>query len=441
MSSTSDTVRTHANQALLTLVTKLAMMAMRLVRNIILARVLGAADRGAFAFLVALPELIISLLGAGLQTSAARQAAGSDRPETLLMTTATIGLVFGVLCAGLSVAAFQFPGLFRGYHETVETYAVLVAIVTAILSVKFLFNQFLIGAGWVGAMNASRFLETALLFVFMLSFFAVGFTSLDGVIAAWVLAYLVLMGFMIGYARSRGALSLNFDQDSARDFFSFGARGHADMIFQRLMSRSDYVFISGMLGAEALGYYAVAVIGAEILMAVPEAVNAPLTRRLLGSGKVDQAHLALMLTRWVILTVSAFGLLGALCADWGVRCFFGDEFAPAVPALIMLIPAVTAASGAGFLRLALLGQDKPGIVSIVLGIAAAANLALNWWLIPIYGIVGAAAASTLSYVVGFMVLYITVVRLCGLKWFDLFIITRTEIAMIRRSARDLVTNH
>ena len=48
----------YIRQLLFSIGTKLAMLALRLLRNVLLARILGPADRGLFALLSALPELI-----------------------------------------------------------------------------------------------------------------------------------------------------------------------------------------------------------------------------------------------------------------------------------------------------------------------------------------------------------------------------------------------
>lgn len=438
MSAEEPGLRSHAHQAFATFATKIGMMALRLVRNIILARVLGAADRGAFAFLVALPELIIIFTSAGLQTSAARMGASEKHPGGAITLIAQVGLGLGIVFAGIAMGVFQLPWLFRGYYEDVVGFAPIVAAVTIILSVRFLINQFMIGAGWIAAMNLARILESVLLFVLMLGFFAFGLTSLRDVVISWGLAYLFLGGVLIAqilHYRTPGAAQT---RASLVDLLQFGARGHADMIFQRILMRADYIFISMMLGAEALGYYAVAAVGAEALSAIPEAANAPLTRRLLRKGSHDQFEITMIATRWVVALTAVCGLCGGLIADWGVRLAFGDEFAPAIPALLMLIPAVVIASGSSFMRLALLGKEKPGVVSVIFGIAAVINLALNWVMIPHYGIVGAAAASTVCYMGGFVCLYGAVLRIYGKSWWSLFLLSPREADLIRQAPARLL---
>src|SRR5690606_22229687 len=77
--------------------TRLAMIGLRLLRNVLLARILGPSERGLFALLSALPDLLAALTSGGLNTALGYQAA-QQRPMGLLLTQV---LLFGCLAAGL----------------------------------------------------------------------------------------------------------------------------------------------------------------------------------------------------------------------------------------------------------------------------------------------------------------------------------------------------
>ena len=77
--------------------TKLAMIALRLLRNVLLARILGPSERGLFALLSTLPDLISAATSGGLNSAVGYQAA-KQRPMGLLLSQV---LVFGCLLAAL----------------------------------------------------------------------------------------------------------------------------------------------------------------------------------------------------------------------------------------------------------------------------------------------------------------------------------------------------
>jgi O-antigen/teichoic acid export membrane protein len=84
-------------------------------------------------------------------------------------------------------------------------------------------------------------------------------------------------------------------------------------------------------------------------------------------------------------------------ARWGMRLFFRPEYHTASTTLLMLIPfvifnAATIFSGNLMLYRGLAWQRLANV-----GVTITANVVLNWLLIPVWGAVGAAAASSLAY--------------------------------------------
>ena len=146
---------------------------------------------------------------------------------------------------------------------------------------------------------------------------------------------------------------------------------------------------------------------AELLLIIPEAVTTPLMKRLLqqDAGMDKLTPLALRLTATVMLGAC---LSMALVGEWLIVTLFGAAYQPAYPALLALLPGLFGLCYASILRLDLLGKNRPGAVSLMMGVGAAANLILNVVLIPRFGIAGAALASSIAYLgvtVAMLVLY------------------------------------
>jgi O-antigen/teichoic acid export membrane protein len=80
-----------------------------------------------------------------------------------------------------------------------------------------------------------------------------------------------------------------------------------------------------------------------------------------------------------------------------MRLFFRPEYHAASTPLVVLIPfvvfnALTIYSGSLMVYRGLAWQRSMNVILTVI-----ANVLLNWWLIPIWGAVGAAAASSIAY--------------------------------------------
>jgi O-antigen/teichoic acid export membrane protein len=105
----------------------------------------------------------------------------------------------------------------------------------------------------------------------------------------------------------------------------------------------------------------------------------------------------------VLVTLIAFAV-----AAPAVRLLFGPEFLPAVPAFRWLLPGIFLISVNTILMNFLAAQGMPWFTVISPGIASLANIVINLWAIPAFGIVGAAVASSAAYggMLGASLLYV-----------------------------------
>jgi O-antigen/teichoic acid export membrane protein len=92
----------------------------------------------------------------------------------------------------------------------------------------------------------------------------------------------------------------------------------------------------------------------------------------------------------VCLGVAAFAL-------WGMRLFFRPEYNAAAMPLLALLPFFVFNAANTFSGNLMIYRGLAWQRSLNLTLAITANILLNWWLIPIWGAVGAATASSIAY--------------------------------------------
>jgi O-antigen/teichoic acid export membrane protein len=122
----------------------------------------------------------------------------------------------------------------------------------------------------------------------------------------------------------------------------------------------------------------------------------------------------------------------ALIGEWLIVTLFGVAYQPAYPALLALLPGLFGLCYASILRLDLLGKDRPGSISLLVGLGALLNLALNLLLIPTYGIVGAASASSVAYLAVTVALLVLYCRLSGVPAWQTLIILPSDLVPMRK---------
>lgn len=392
-----DSVHANIKQASWSFGAKLLALFIRFIRNIIVARILGPAERGVLAVLMAIPELFATLGAGGLTGSASYFGAKTSDDRSFAPTLLLFCAIGGVLIGAAVLLLFAQPAFFKGYHETAAPYAALVCIVAGLFVTKLALSGLFTGMGAVAAFNILRVSESAIPLIVFLGLWALGMEPLRAALLAWAAAYVVInLGATI-YLAKQGALAGKIHLRAMRAIGSFSMRNHVDRAAQIILLRSDYFFLSYFSGAAAAGYYAIATIGAELLLSLSEAVNVPLTRRLFRNSDAPRIDVAITVGRLLFAATFAGAIILCLLSRPAIEIAFGEAFAPAAPALVWLTPGVVALATGSVFRLALLGDDRPGLVSAITAIASGLCLILNFILIPRYGVVGAAMASSSSY--------------------------------------------
>ncbi|MCO7521988.1 MULTISPECIES: oligosaccharide flippase family protein [unclassified Pseudomonas] len=422
----------YLRQLALSMATKLAMIALRLLRNVLLARILGPSERGLFALLSTLPELISAATSGGLNSAVGYQAA-KQRDMGLLLTQV---LVYGSLLAGLltllCVVLVRSFGADLAVTVQLGLLAWLLLLAVPMTVLKSGLLTLHNASGGVGAFNALRLSESlAPLLLFLGLFWMWREQALEAALISWLAGIALVLVLGLWWLGRQHRLRLRWDRDGQRELLAYSAKSHPDLLFQQLILRSDYLFIGALLGSTALGHYAMASAAAELLLIVPEAVTTPLMKRLLqqDTGMERLTPLALRLTATVMLG-ACLGM--ALIGQWLIVTLFGADYAPAYPALLALLPGLLGLCYASILRLDLLGKNRPGTVSLLMGAGAALNLLLNVLLIPTWGIVGAAAASSIAYLAVTVAMLALYCRLSGVPVARTLIILPSDLAPLRQ---------
>ncbi|MFV2091901.1 MAG: lipopolysaccharide biosynthesis protein [Hyphomicrobiales bacterium] len=118
-------------------------------------------------------------------------------------------------------------------------------------------------------------------------------------------------------------------------------------------------------------------------------------------------------TFWPSLAAAA----AILSIGWPLLWLFGPEFTAAYPIMFVLVIGLLARAAVGPVdyMLSMLGQQNA--CAMVLASAAVVNLALNFLMIPTYGLMGAAVATSISTIYATIMLYNVAKRRLGLRSF------------------------
>jgi len=238
-------------------------------------------------------------------------------------------------------------------------------------------------------------------------------TVLSAFAAAAALAALVAF---VGLIRE-GAFSWG-DKAVLRRTLSVGGRGTVSVVLVFLLLRSDLFLIQHFLGEAAVGTYRVAINFADMMQRLPDVAGAVLLAKVVRDE--DAGRLSLRVARGVLAfsLVAALGLL--LSGQWLIGWLFPDYIEAYTP-LVWMLPGLIFLGIGSVFNTKLAGQGYPPVTQWAPALAFAFNLLLNIYMIPRWGLRGAALSTSLSYALWAICVSVAYARSENIGWRDIFL--------------------
>jgi O-antigen/teichoic acid export membrane protein len=219
----------------------------------------------------------------------------------------------------------------------------------------------------------------------------------------------------------------------------YGAKAQVGSFFQFLNFRLDLLMLSFFVSLANIGHYAVAQTLAELVCYIGIAFQISVLPILAGANGAERdAKTSSDALRHHGVIAFVLMLVNAVFAPLVLLYGYGSAFRPALIPLFILLPGMwfmgTGSLVVGDLR----GRGRPGLASTVKGGVALVTIGLDLALIPQFGILGAAVASTLAYTTFGIVSLVVLSRISGVSVRRLVVPTREDFALYPRAARALL---
>ncbi|MGI8330311.1 lipopolysaccharide biosynthesis protein [Actinomadura scrupuli] len=378
-----------------TMLTSAVRFAVSGVMAIVIARTLGPQGRGGYAVLVTIAATAVTL--GHLSIDASHTSLWANARARDFAAIATNSLLFGVVAGTLAAAASAIAVVALGPGIVpVPGYGMLALALLAIpcnLTVFYL-NTVLVLRERIEAVNWSGVLAVCVPCVLLLVLAALGHPTLGSVVGLWTLSAAVPLAVLIPAVRPR---LRDRDLALARRALGIGLRYHIGSTSLFLLLRADILILNAFAPAAAVGLYAVAVTLVELTRVGADAIAQVILSEQMDGDHDIAAALTARITRLnVLLAVGSTGLMCA-AAPLLIPVVYGAAFGASVGPLLGLAPGLIALSLTRMISAFLLRLNRPVLRSGTAVVALVVNVALNLLLIPRYGIMGCAVASSVSY--------------------------------------------
>ena len=400
------------------------------VAVLLLARGLGPAGRGEIAFLI-VTSLVLARV-APLGVTEATTIFTAQRPHaraTQLSTAACFVCVASAAASVLAVLALRLlvhdGTAVIGASEAVVLVGAAVAIALAEIGNAFLLGCDRVRQQAVITASSSWIYAVLLIIVWGSGSLTVVYAAGTWAVAQWLRAFWVVSRSIrgIGVERPSGTV--------LRESIAFGARAWIGSMARFLNFRIDQLLMAFIASASALGVYAVAVNGAEVLLYFPSTTAVALMPLAARSDPLDRIDVVLRAFRSAALVTAVGAVVAAIIGPTLIPLVFGTAYDGSVAPFLWLLPGALGFAAMGVFSSALVASSLPGrssagpVVSLVVG------LLLALLLIPMYGPSGAAAASTFAFLLGGLASLAVYWRHASFAWSSLLLPRRGDLDVLR----------
>lgn len=365
--------------------------------TIFVVRYLGPKDFGLFSYILSFFWLFASISTLGLESITTREIVKHPDDKSEI-----IGTVFFLRLTG-SVAAIVLVGIILLILGE-DTYT---SILILLLSGSFLFQSFsAIEYYFRGKVQAKYNAYALSASVLISSLFKIIFILIKAPLVYFVLTVVIeyaalAIGLITVYQMNQlSVFNWKYSKALAKALLKYSWPLALSGIVVMVYMKIDQIMIKNMMSEEAVGYYAAAVRLCESWYFIPVTLCNSIFPAIVSAKNVsEEFYNNRMQKLYDILTWLAIGIAipVTIFSDKIITLLFGGEFSPASPVLTIYIWAGVAI----FLGVAssqyLINENLTKLSFFRSFIGMIINVVLNFIFIPIYGIVGSAIATLVSY--------------------------------------------
>lgn len=368
-----------------------------LLYNVIIARSTGPEGKGLYSMAILAPMMLSTLTACNMGAGATyyignKKYSPGQVMGSLFSVCALLTLVSGALYLAFlpEISRFAFKGLRLDYLAL--SFFIYPAVM---LSIPF--SGMIIGSQHIKAASRIDMLR-GFTTLALIAFFILGLgTGIKGAIAATVASFWVALFASYRYAVTLEKFKFSFNPAIIRDVAGYSIKGFIGSIIQLFNYRLDVFLINFFLTPLNVGIYTVSVMIAEMIWYIPNAVGYVLFPKISASDPQTADRITPQVSRITLSLTILTGIGISLVSSPVIQLLFGERFASAARPLNILIPGVIALGITKVLGNDLSARGKPEYPTITSSIALALSAGISIMVIPAYGIVGAACATSLSY--------------------------------------------
>jgi O-antigen/teichoic acid export membrane protein len=414
-----------------------AAMILQFPIGVLTARYLGPEGKGALHIVVVSLMVSTALGNLGLG-QASIYFVGRNRKclpavvANLLLVTVIISIAF--IGIGWLALEYNQPPVYRRLPMWLW---VAVAALVPIGLLQSLLMQVLSAVLRIIEINVVQ-VATVAVQLLLFAFFVIAMNKgLTGAFLAYALACFQAAVILIALVRREGAYPQRSNLPLLRASLSYGLKAYLTALMRLLNLRLDALLVASLAsgGLAAAGIYSVATSLAEIILFIPTSIRLGLFPVVAASSNAESSRLTSTACRQTMLISVMVASIAAAFGPLIIRWLYGTQFVAAALPLMILLPGVVLLAQVILFQAYFDGSGNPGISGLSTVLSVILTVILDVALIPPYGSIGAAVASTCAYTAEFVVAGLVFIRRTGLSWNEVLVFQKGDVDYYARMFR------
>lgn len=371
------------------------------VTIIVVAKFYGPEGNGIYALVLLLPLTLAGFLSLGFESS---NVYFLSRKQFNINTAFYSNVLFGfiVSVSGLGLGSMVLAGNTELFFPKINSSLLWVSLISfpAILMQKLL-ASILQGLQKFDQFNIALLAYPCCLFLFIIVIVLFKLDNIAYLIAASSFsAYMSLaVTFFLVRAKLISEKPVNVRKYILRAI-NYGYKVHASNILSHINYKADLFLLNILMNPLSAGVYVVAVQISERLWLVSQAISTVLFPKLssMSGDEFGRKEVTAVLFR-IVFYITMIGSVVLSISSWViVELLFGVEYIGAVIPLLVLQPGVVALAVSRLIANDTAARGRPELNAYSSVIVVVVNVIANILLIPVFGLTGAALATSLAYV-------------------------------------------
>ena len=414
---------------------QILIFALGLFTSIILARTLGPNGKGIYTLIFLIPTVMLKLGSLGIEAAnvyftGSKKYEIKDIVSNSLFSSILLSSILIILFIGISYLKI-FNNFLNSNQINLFYLWLVVLTVPFSLFLGFLIN-IILGQEKIITYNKINIFQAVFQLIAVSIFLLIFKQGVFGAIISHVLTIIFVTLLVVLFIKKYTKIYASYNKKIFKDTAKYGVKAYLGNLAQFLNYRLDMFMVALFLTTASVGYYSIAVGIAEKLWMLPETIATVLFPRISSIKDIEANNLTPRIARHTFFIIFIISLILAMLTVPIIKILFGVDFLPSAVPLLILLPGIVALGGAKTLTADMAGRGKPQFGTYAALISLAVNIPLNLWLIPRWGISGAAFASSIAYIIATIVVVIAFVKISNKKWLKILLIKKQDFQDYRR---------